>query len=423
MIVAIKNFKRNEASTLVAKSVKYFLPNIDIYLFNLYKDEINLDKIEKDLFKDIFNYETKYVLGPGEFSPNNGFYYSEAYNLIYDKFKDYNGKLLILDENHYFTNGNTLKELTDNEFDIAWAFWCIDMGEYVNASIFCMNPSKMISFPIPEIYMGIETLLKTYVMEKHNHLIKYELKNRNCDNYFGDGSYTNNLDKMKSDMKHIIKDNKMKLAVGLFGIHYEDHLKHWMKWDIKVDYKKSVENFKECIFLDHDVNIYSSTYFSEKVNELIKDYSFRSLRLAEIDNNYENDLGFNMQKRNRRFKETIKLILDDNIIYDYVLLTRYDIFFKQKIWDLDINYNEINVMYEGVWGNKIIDDNFYFMPYDKLQFFYDKVDSINEKEGSHYYYKHIDNINLIVKGIVPDISQVPTYFLTRHVPEGRKDFK
>lgn len=415
MIVVIKNFKRNEASTLVAKSVKYFLPDVDIYLLNLYKDEINLEYIEKELFKDIFNYETKYVLGPGEYSPNNGYYYSEAFNLIYEKFKNYNDKLLILDENHYFTNGSTLKEITENDFDIAWAYWCIDYGEYVNASIFCMNPSKMISFPIPEIYMPIETLLKIYIMEKHNHLVKYELKNRNCNNYFGDGYYTNDLDKMKSDMCHII-NKKNKLAIGLFGIHHLEHLKHWMNWDITVDYKFSVENFKNCLFENNIVNVYSSTYFSEKLNELINDYNFRSLKITQIDNKYEKEIGLNMKKRNKRFKETIKLILDDDIKHDYVLLTRYDIFFRKKISELNINYDKINIMWKGEWGkgNPIIDDNFYFLPYEKLQSFYDELNLIDERECSHHYDKYIKDINCILDDNYSDINSVPTYYLTRH---------
>ena len=45
---------------------------------------------------------------------------------------------------------------------------------------------------------------------------------------------------------------------------------------------------------------------------------------------FEKEISNNWVKRNKRFKETIKLILDSDIEYDYVILTRYDVWFKQN---------------------------------------------------------------------------------------------
>lgn len=201
--VVIKNCNRNIDTNLTAKSVKYFLPNSEIYLFNIYKYEIDYNNLDIELYKEIVDIKTKYILGHGFSSENNGLYYTEGFNLIFDYFKDYNDKLLILDENHFFTNGNTLKEIIENVFDIASPSWYGGDGDIkiYNASIICFNPQKVKNFfPLPEIKMFIEDLLKKYLYSDEN-LNFYLIKNRKFTDYFGDGVYTNKHTEMYDMMK------------------------------------------------------------------------------------------------------------------------------------------------------------------------------------------------------------------------------
>jgi hypothetical protein len=199
MKIAIKNFNRNEASNLVAISVKHFIPDAEIYLFNLYKDVINLDELDINLFEKIESFQTKYILGRGDNSPNNGYYYTEGFNIIHNYFQNLNDKLLILDENHFFTNGNTLKELLSNDFDVASGLW--QQGNIRNASCLCINPLKTKHlFPLPEIKEYIEIILRDYFF-KDKTLISYDIKNRQGEYYHNDGVWTNDVNIMKTMLK------------------------------------------------------------------------------------------------------------------------------------------------------------------------------------------------------------------------------
>jgi hypothetical protein len=199
-----------------------------------------------------------------------------------------------------------------------------------------------------------------------------------------------------------------KLAVGLFGIHYVENLNHWMKWKTTVDYSDRYKNNREFLYNDFEsagncLDFYSATYFSDNINSLIKDYRFKSLSLENIDNQASSDLSTSFVKRNRIFKKTIKLILDNKSNdYDFVILTRYDMDFKLPIINLNLDYDKINLFYRAKWGDNhnLCDDNFYFMPYSKLQYFYDQISKIDESICGHEYHLYFkpDDLHYIVDG-------------------------
>lgn len=251
--ICIKNFERNESSNLVAISVKHFIPNAKIYLFNFYDErkDINIEHLDQNLYQDIINIPSKYVLGQLNSdcsnARNNGLYYTEYYNLVYKYFQNLNSKVLLLDDNHFFTNGNTLKEILDNDFDIAWTFYSgvppklngeyltlphkslkeVYCGGYVNGSILCINPIKLKNiFPLPEYREYIEIIL-TEKLINNNNLVKYQIKNRYDGDYFNDGIYTNDSKEMKhmmieygilgNQIKNILKTNNKKIAIVIQG--------------------------------------------------------------------------------------------------------------------------------------------------------------------------------------------------------------
>lgn len=203
----------------------------------------------------------------------------------------------------------------------------------------------------------------------------------------------------------------MKLAIGIFGIHYIEELYFWMGGRAKTNYKDSVENnisfFTNYKILDvdekNDLTFFSSTYFSSKLSELIDDYNFKSMKLSQINNNPNTyDWVKNLKQKNKRLKEVIKLILDD-IEYDFVILTRFDILLKQKIYEYKLDLDKVNVLYDGEWeGRTMIDDNFYVLSYNKLKEFYEQLQTIDDEISSHYYHHYIglDKFNILTKDIV-----------------------
>jgi hypothetical protein len=198
-----------------------------------------------------------------------------------------------------------------------------------------------------------------------------------------------------------------KLAIGLFGIHYMEDLNHWMHWINNVDYSETYDNNKEYLYNDFEaggnmLEFYSATYKSPKEEDIKRDYQFRALSLQKVDNSV-GQLSSYFVRRNRIFKKTIKLILDNKTKdYDFVILTRYDMNFIIPIIDMNIDFNKINLLYKAKWGDNsnLCDDNFYFMPYSKLQYFYDVISSLDETISSHLYHLHIDpaEINYMTEG-------------------------
>ena len=193
----------------------------------------------------------------------------------------------------------------------------------------------------------------------------------------------------------------MKVAVGLFGIHYVDTLNHWAGWKHGVDYRKTFHNQFTQIYSNHDVKYYSVTYYSDIQNELLNDYNFTSITFSEIDNTSETDPKI---KRNKVFKNTIKLILEDTSDCDLVILTRYDLHFKKNFYSLDINFDKVNFLCGARRNHKsgidtdTVDDNFYCIPRHLLQSFYDTIETIPETIRAHEYHKPFDDYHLMISG-------------------------
>lgn len=200
MIYCIKNFYKNKNSSLTAKSIKYFDSNSKIFLFNIYKDDINTIDLDIELFEKIINIKGKYDFGIGAGSENNGFYFSEGINHIFNYFKDYDNKIVILDEDQFFTTGKVIQELKDNNYTLAWAFWPspIHNDRDMAANILSFVPSKVGHiFPIPEKRKYIEILLRENLLDKVPNNDTYKIKNRDYINYFDDGIFTNSAQEIE----------------------------------------------------------------------------------------------------------------------------------------------------------------------------------------------------------------------------------
>lgn len=212
MIFCIKNFHKNINSSLTAKSIKHF-GNYKIYLINVYQNKICRENLDESLFEDIYDFKAKYDFGPGFANPANGYYFTEGINHAFNIFKEESDKLIILDEDHFFTNGATIKELNENEYDYAWAHWASPNPHPndINAAIMSLRPSKFLNlniFPIPERMQYVETLLRLELFDKiPNNLIKYKIKNRNYLNYgaeyYGDGCFTNDHNVILQNLKNV----------------------------------------------------------------------------------------------------------------------------------------------------------------------------------------------------------------------------
>lgn len=225
--VCIRNFFRNKMVNLTATSVKYFLPNAEISCISFYKKNPSEYDSQEQLHPYIQEYrtQTRYVnpdpnaihdcidstKTSGFASPYNGLYFTEGFNAVHRLYNNFDGKVLCLAEDHFFTTGATLKEIVVNDFLVAYGSCGEIWGDscQANASIICFNPFKLSHiFPIPEVVGTIvEHLIGEFFIKKVSSEHRYILENRKWHsgdkypNYCGDGLYTNSSEEMIMEMR------------------------------------------------------------------------------------------------------------------------------------------------------------------------------------------------------------------------------
>ena len=222
MKVAFRNFFRNRTVNLTMKSVRYFLPEAEFYCFSFFKeskeeydDEEPLSPNIRSIFlktqhvstngidcTDSLDNDDESTSGKGD--EGNGFIFCEGYNSIFDSFRESGDKILILAEDHFFTNGKVLKELSDNDFDVALAPWD-HLG--FNGSILCFKPSNVSHlFPITDHGGMIEYAMERNFVQKIPSEKIYFIKNRDQVDYCGDGFYTNSSTKTEKAVKALLEN-------------------------------------------------------------------------------------------------------------------------------------------------------------------------------------------------------------------------
>lgn len=169
MIVFYRNYKRTERTLLCIQSVRHLFPDIDIRCLLTHDNDASeynhtlsyFDKLNVKVYhhKKIYrfglygeNYEDEWVKGlitkfreeqdaDKENGPGNvvdgrhhGFSYSyftiEYLNKIQSLLKDVDDKVLILDEDHFFTTGETIRFLLDTDYDLACGLYSETMQAF-----------------------------------------------------------------------------------------------------------------------------------------------------------------------------------------------------------------------------------------------------------------------------------------------------
>lgn len=214
--IAFRNFFRNKMVNLSARSIKHFLPNAEIHCFTLFKESMKEYNEQEKLLPYIVEHrlQTKYVnpnneavqdhidstKTSGYANPDNGLYFAEGFNLIYNYFKGLDAPVVILAEDHFFTTGKVLSELISNDYDVAIAPG--DSEHNANGALIVINPAKVANyFPVQEYRVPIESLISETVMKNVPPERLYRIKNRKWIDYCGDGIYTNSSDEMIMELQ------------------------------------------------------------------------------------------------------------------------------------------------------------------------------------------------------------------------------
>jgi hypothetical protein len=184
----------------------------------------------------------------------------------------------------------------------------------------------------------------------------------------------------------------MKIAILLFGMSKSNYT-HWSHNHAKttVDYEKSIDNYKEYIYAHfneqkYDIDTYIATNIINARDELNIVDAYKPKKYSLVKNHHDKTVS-----RNMKMCEVIKLCLDSGIQYDLILITRFDLIFKIKFDNSNINLLKLNVVTTHN-QNKHICDNFYLLPFNSLVSLYNIVNNDITKM-CHHHKDDIENMN------------------------------
>lgn len=190
----------------------------------------------------------------------------------------------------------------------------------------------------------------------------------------------------------------MKIAVGLFGMHFSVEYDHWCFGKSTVDYRRVYTNNQEFLWSNTNISsldFYGSTYDSPVIDQLTQDYKFKSMSIATMETELKSSI-----YRNQQFRSVLNLIKDVYSDYDWIVITRYDLRFISSPWNTNISSDHVNLLYRAKWGDdsSICDDNFYLIPRAKFQEFFNFIAELPLDIHSHWYNHHYDDFHYMVDG-------------------------
>ena len=176
-----------------------------------------------------------------------------------------------------------------------------------------------------------------------------------------------------------------RLALLLFGLSYTNY-KHWSSGDVLIDFRLSIDNYKNYIYKYFNNKGYIIDVFIA-TNPIKDNNILTDLLLTYKPAKYEfvEDSPNIITSRNMKFNKVAELCSNYskryNIQYDHCLITRFDLEFKKDFNLCDFRMDNINItsVLELPTG---ICDNFYLFPFKYL----DQIHKVGQKNINKYFH-------------------------------------
>ncbi|QKF93890.1 hypothetical protein QKU48_gp0432 [Fadolivirus algeromassiliense] len=217
----------------------------------------------------------------------------------------------------------------------------------------------------------------------------------------------------------------MRIALLLRGIAYNKYYSHPTGKKLLIDYIKSINNYKEYIYENNDVDIFFVTYYNDffdidKILDIYKPICY------EFITDPERNIGQIKNKYNSYSQTTIYVInlflaycaihnIDD---YDYIIITRFDLLFKIKLSTLKLEKDKF--MISCLAGNNLMDDNFFITNKHYLKEYLEVLSQRNKYHMMHQDYLALcdkigkDNVKFLIPGIYSIHNGNPLYNILRY---------
>lgn len=187
----------------------------------------------------------------------------------------------------------------------------------------------------------------------------------------------------------------MKVAICLTGIHYMNSYTHWMNWKIAVDYRKSVQSFKDCVESyfkkqGYEVDYFLATYNSTLLSELVDIFSPCVRFFAEpFPNDYVNTPENAAIGKHRKLEQVISCLTDE---YDMYLFTRFDLNYTYSLDTLRVDFDKVNfhTRMKKFYTDHDVDDNFILVPQKYLNKF---IEAVKKHPKNMFLHNIMDYLN------------------------------
>jgi len=170
----------------------------------------------------------------------------------------------------------------------------------------------------------------------------------------------------------------------------------------KKDWRLTKDNIKETLIGSfHNPMVFFTTYENEVLPEVIDFYKPVDVKLVD----------YNKSDQRKTLLESLKQVIDKDL--DFIIISRFDIEYKQKVCDMNFHFNKFNFIFretEPYWTkNRYVSDTFFAFPKRFLSSFIEVIEQeIKTPErpygDMHGTYKRIEpligneNIHFIFDG-------------------------
>jgi len=174
----------------------------------------------------------------------------------------------------------------------------------------------------------------------------------------------------------------MKIAINLRGVSKGKSGLFTRDWKLsKNSIKEKIINCWE----GHEIKLYITTYMNDEIESLLNFYEPYKYQIIENKGQIST------------FVKSFDIIDSDE---DFIITTRFDINFVDKISNFKINYNKINFLFkEGTdieLGNPFVTDNIFLFPSKYKEIFLSSILESTNENSSHMhdiYIKLMTKIN------------------------------
>lgn len=187
----------------------------------------------------------------------------------------------------------------------------------------------------------------------------------------------------------------MRIGISLAGVSYTTSGK-------KRDFRKTYENFFETVFnplaATHDVSVYTTTYPHELQDELLTAYKPKKHQFIPFEGSHP------------RSTLIHGLCLVEEEELDFLICTRFDIKFNQKVTDWNIDYTKFNFFFKekSMWdSHKFVTDTLFAFPHSML---YDLTDAMQALCSDGHYAPHTF-MHHIYGYVLPRVGEENVHFI------------